>query len=74
MSLSEIEAMVATLPADQQLRLLTFLENRVGKVEGKGNEQPAVISRIAGLHADAWQMADDFDAELPDEFWSGHGE
>jgi prevent-host-death family protein len=27
--------------------------------------------RIPGLHPGAIQMADDFDAPLPDEFWSG---
>lgn len=28
-------------------------------------------TRIPGLHAGAMQMADDFDAPLPDEFWLG---
>ncbi len=27
--------------------------------------------RIAGLHAGAWEVSDDFDAPLPDEFWLG---
>ena len=25
-----------------------------------------------GLHAGAWELADDFDAPLPDEIWLGH--
>jgi hypothetical protein len=27
--------------------------------------------RRAGLHAGAWEVAQDFDAALPDEFWPG---
>jgi len=27
--------------------------------------------RIAGLHPGAMRMADDFDAPLPEEFWTG---
>ncbi|MGC3990540.1 MAG: hypothetical protein QM796_12840 [Chthoniobacteraceae bacterium] len=70
MSLAEIEALVEALPVDQQLELLTFLENRVGKSEEKGTVLPP-LQRVSNLHAGAWQVADDFDAELPDEFWSG---
>lgn len=32
--------------------------------------QPSA-GRIAGLHAGAVQMAPDFDAPLPDDFWAG---
>jgi antitoxin (DNA-binding transcriptional repressor) of toxin-antitoxin stability system len=28
-------------------------------------------TRIPGLHAGAYTIADDFDAPLPDEFWTG---
>jgi hypothetical protein len=70
MSLSEIEALVEALPMDQQQELLTFLESRVGK-SGEKDPVPSPVKRIANLHANAWQVADDFDAELPDEFWSG---
>ena len=28
-------------------------------------------TRIPGLHAGAWTIADDFDAPLPDDFWTG---
>jgi len=27
--------------------------------------------RIMGLHAGMWEVSDDFDAPLPDEFWLG---
>jgi antitoxin (DNA-binding transcriptional repressor) of toxin-antitoxin stability system len=30
------------------------------------------IPRVAGLHAGAIQAAADFDAPLPDDFWTGH--
>ena len=36
-------------------------------VPASASEQP----RIAGLNEGAVWMADDFDAELPDEFWFG---
>lgn len=32
---------------------------------------PAKPSRIAGLHQGAIWTSDDFDAPLPDEFWTG---
>jgi antitoxin (DNA-binding transcriptional repressor) of toxin-antitoxin stability system len=28
-------------------------------------------TRIMGLHAGAWEVSDDFDDPLPDEFWLG---
>jgi antitoxin (DNA-binding transcriptional repressor) of toxin-antitoxin stability system len=28
-------------------------------------------TRIPGLHAGAWMIANDFDAPLPDDFWTG---
>jgi antitoxin (DNA-binding transcriptional repressor) of toxin-antitoxin stability system len=28
-------------------------------------------TRIPGLHAGAWTFANDFDAPLPDDFWTG---
>ncbi|MBN8592806.1 MAG: hypothetical protein J0M33_13665 [Anaerolineae bacterium] len=30
--------------------------------------------RVLGLHAGSMWMSDDFDAELPDEFWFGEGQ
>ena len=27
--------------------------------------------RVMGLHAGMWEVSDDFDAPLPDEFWLG---
>jgi prevent-host-death family protein len=32
---------------------------------------PAPSARIAGLHAGAAWISEDFDAPLPDEFWTG---
>jgi antitoxin (DNA-binding transcriptional repressor) of toxin-antitoxin stability system len=29
------------------------------------------LERVPGLHAGAIQISDDFDAPLPDEFWTG---
>ena len=32
---------------------------------------PTVTSRVAGLHSGAISVSDDFDAPLPDDFWTG---
>jgi antitoxin (DNA-binding transcriptional repressor) of toxin-antitoxin stability system len=32
---------------------------------------PPVKTRVAGLHAGMIQVSDDFDAPLPEEFWTG---
>jgi antitoxin (DNA-binding transcriptional repressor) of toxin-antitoxin stability system len=33
--------------------------------------EPSSRPRVLGLHSGAWEMADDFDASLPDSFWLG---
>jgi antitoxin (DNA-binding transcriptional repressor) of toxin-antitoxin stability system len=33
--------------------------------------EPATQHRVAGLHPNAMQMRDDFDAPLPEDFWIG---
>ena len=37
----------------------------------KPAEAAPALARSAGLHAGAWEVAADFDAPLPDEFWLG---
>ncbi len=37
---------------------------KISPIEGSGNKQ-----RIAGLRQGQYWMSDDFDDELPDEFW-----
>ena len=64
-TLAEIEAAVEALPVSQKQALLEFLS---AKLNG-GSIAPA--DRVAGLHAGAWEVAPDFDAPLPDEFWLG---
>lgn len=34
--------------------------------------QPPLKQRILGMHRGAWEVADDFDAPLPDDFWLGN--
>ena len=64
-TLAEIEAAVAALPLNQKQALLEFLSAKLN-----GGDVSSV-SRIAGLHAGAWEVTPDFDASLPDEFWLG---
>ena len=70
-TLAEIEAAVEMLPKPEQEKLFQHLAMRLhagemtmGKLE--------TISRSSGLHAAAWEVSVDFDAPLPNEFWTGH--
>ena len=67
-TLAEIEAAADALPKEQKEQLLAFLVARLGYSIGAGTSSSA---RRAGLHAGAWEVAQDFDAPLPDEFWLG---
>ena len=70
-TLAEIEAAVDALPQEQKEQLLAFLAARLGwTLDRKGAGTFSSVRR-AGLHAGAWQVAPDFDAPLPDEFWLG---
>jgi hypothetical protein len=64
-TLAEIKAAVEALPVNQKQALLEFL---AAKLNG-GSVTSA--NRFAGLHPGAWEVAPDFDAPLPDEFWLG---
>ena len=64
-TLAEIEAAVEALPVNQKQALLEFLSAKLN-----GGSVPSV-NRLAGLHQGAWEVAPDFDAPLPDEFWLG---
>ena len=44
---------------------------RLVPVDGVNGDGDAPKQRIAGLHEGAIWTSDDFDAELPDEFWLG---
>jgi hypothetical protein len=66
-TLAEIEAAAKALPPEEKAKLLEFLAGTVTR------PSPAVSSadRSPGSHAGAWDVAADFDAPLPDEFWTG---
>ena len=72
-TLSEIEAAADTLPPEQQAQLLAFLQTRLGQNPSISvdTETTPTASRRAGLHAGVWDVAADFDAPLPDDFWLG---
>jgi len=63
-TLAEIEAAADALPAEQAEQLIQHL---VARLERKATPGP----RVAELHPGAMEMAPDFDAPLPDEFWLG---
>lgn len=66
-TLAEIEIAAAGLAAAEKRSLLSWLTAELS-VE---NASPAEGPRISGLGKGQWQVADDFDAPLPDEFWLG---
>ena len=68
-TLTEIEAAIDSLPEQEKQTLFSHLAAQLEHREpGK-----ATAVRSAGLHAGAWEVAADFDAPLPDEFWLGRG-
>jgi hypothetical protein len=71
-TLTEIEAAADALPKEQKEQLLAFLAARLGRtLDSIGIVTSSSSARRAGLHAGAWEVAQDFDAQLPDEFWFG---
>jgi hypothetical protein len=70
-TLPEIEAAVDALPKEQKEQLLAFLAARLGWTLDSLGTAASSSARRAGLHAGAWEVAHDFDAPLPDEFWLG---
>ena len=69
--LTEIEAAADALPNEQKEQLLVFLAARLGRTLESIGLRHQASPRRAGLHAGAWEVAQDFDAPLPDEFWLG---
>ena len=70
-TLAEIAAAADALPTEQKEQLLAFLAARLGwTLDRKGAGRSGSVRRT-GLHAGVWQVAPDFDAPLPDEFWLG---
>jgi hypothetical protein len=70
-TLAEIEAAADALPKEQKEQLLAFLAARLGWTLDSIGAGTSSSPRRAGLHAGAWEVAQDFDAPLPDEFWLG---
>ena len=70
-TLAEIEAAADALPNEQKEQLLAFLAARLGRTVGSIGPQDQSSPRCAGVHAGAWEVAQDFDSPLPDEFWLG---
>ena len=68
-TLAEIEAAADALPKEQKKQLLTFLAARLGWTLDSIGAGTSSSVRRAGLHAGVWEVAEDFDASLPDEFW-----
>ena len=70
-NLAEIEAAVESLPPNQQEQLLAFLQGRLARHGDSEGGSVVTTLRRAGLHTGVWDVASDFDAPLPDDFWLG---
>jgi hypothetical protein len=68
--LTEIEAAADALPKEQKEQLLASLAAKLGRKLDVVDTASGSL-RHAGLHAGAWEVAQDIDAALPDEFWLG---
>lgn len=67
-TLAEIEKALEALPPEEKESLYSMLARQLGHAPQGGVQ----VARKAGLHAGAWSVAEDFDAPLPDEFWTGN--
>jgi len=71
-SLDEIVELTKQLSLLDKVRLIEEIAPQIAQeLEAAQPIQPAPAPRIAGLHAGAIRMSDDFDDPLPDEFWIG---
>jgi hypothetical protein len=59
------QAIVTAQPASE----LVIMDNQVQVA--RVIVGPVSQARVAGLHAGTIQVSDDFDAALPDDFWTG---
>ena len=69
MSTQEILAELPSLSTEKRAQVAKALQD-LAVMEQKQPPKNKIIPR-AGLHEGAWEVADDFDAPLPDEFWFG---
>jgi len=64
----EVLSIVATLSKAEKVKLMRLLAQQL-----KQSEHAVKPQRVLGLHAHLGvaRMSDDFNAELPESFWSG---
>ena len=64
-------ALFAELPAEMQAEVIDFAEFLHQKKRKLETEALTPNVRVAGLHDGQGWISDDFNDELPDEFWFG---
>jgi hypothetical protein len=70
-TLAEIEAAADLLPREHLEQLLAFVLPRLKRAKVSEVELASTLTRQPGLHAGAFEVAEDFDSPLPDCFWFG---
>ena len=68
---SEIESAVSKLTLTELTKLEQVIRHELEQRRAKTSPDTSPRPRVLGLHQDAWTVAEDFDAPLPDEFWLG---
>jgi benzoyl-CoA reductase/2-hydroxyglutaryl-CoA dehydratase subunit BcrC/BadD/HgdB len=66
-TLTEIKAAAAALSKEEKAELLRSLAAELEAAPENGWD----LGRQPDLHAGIWEVSDDFDAPLKDEFWMG---
>ena len=67
----KLQEIVDDLPAESQAEVIYFAEFLREKERRKQDESKPKKKRVAGLHQGQGWINDDFNDELPDEFWFG---
>ena len=70
-TLTEIEAAADALPKEQKEQLLAFLAAKLGRDSRQYWHRNIRLRTARWSARGCWEVAQDFDAQLPDEFWLG---
>lgn len=70
LSIHEIEMEILTLPEQEQLKLIDFIESlKIEPAKTLVRSEKSNMPRKLGLFKDKIKMSDDFNDPLPDSFW-----
>lgn len=71
-TLLEIESAINQLSLPELAELEQIVRQELRERRNARAADVTASSRVLGLHAGAWAVAEDFDAPLPEDFWLGN--